>query len=187
MTDHGTPTPPGHYRASDGRDYPIPEGHVLGADGQLHRLPAPPPPSTAPPPPGAPTTASTWTWDVTSILLLAGAAAVVVGAFLPWATAGSFSKAGTEGDGSITLVLGIAAAALGALGLLKRSRGMRIGSVVAAALVVLIAVIDMADVGSAEVFGISFEIGIGLYMTLVGGLGALLGAVLALRRRPTAA
>lgn len=112
--------------------------------------------------------------------------AVVVGAFLPWATLGAASKAGTEGDGSFTLILGIAAAALGVLGHLKQSRGMKIGAVVAAALVVLVAVIDIVDVGSTEVLGIEFEVGVGLWLTLVGGLGALVGAVLALRSRPLA-
>lgn len=216
MTNEGMSTPPGYYRASDGRDYPVPEGHVLGTDGQLHPLPAPPPAAPPPPPPGPPPPASTtgatwappsgpsyaasaapppagppaaaskWRWDVASILLLTGAAAVVVGAFLPWVTWGSFSKAGTEGDGSITLVLAVATAALGTFGLMKASRKMTIGAIVAAALVVLIAVIDMVDVGSEVVFGVTFEIGIGLYMTLVGGIGALVGAALGLRSRPTA-
>jgi hypothetical protein len=39
----------------------------------------------------------------------------VASAFLPWATVGRFTFTGTEGDGQITLVLGLILAVLGAV------------------------------------------------------------------------
>src|SRR3546814_4443455 len=86
---------PGWWVASDGKWYP-PEQ----APG-----PAPIPP---PPPPPAPVS----TADSTARnLMLAGAGAITIGSLLPWASAtsifGTVSKAGTDGDGIITLGLGV--------------------------------------------------------------------------------
>lgn len=176
--------PPGHYRATDGRDYPIPAGYYLASDGQLY-----PNPNATPTPPSAGVALASgggWRWDAASIMLVVGAAVVAVAAFLPWATvAGFFTKNGIDGDGTITLVLAAAAAALGAGGILKASKGMLIGSIVSASLIVVIAIIDMADVSSGPDVGFDIDvtIGIGLYLTLLGGVVAAVGAILALRSR----
>ncbi len=191
--------PPGHYRASDGRDYPIPAGYYLASDGQLYPTAAATttPAGTPPTAPGAAATAG-WRWDAASIALVAGVAVVAVGAFLPWVQVSlpavfdglidaPRSKSGIDGDGTITLGLAVAAAILGAVGIVKASKGMIIGSIVAAVLIVLVAIIDMADVASGVDdfdLGIEVSIGIGLYLTFIGGVVAAIGAILALRSRP---
>ena len=176
-TDHNTRPPgppPGYYRAVDGNDYPIPPGHVLGADGQLYPVQGPPPP---------PVRSSTWEWNLTSVLTVAGAAAVFIGAFLPWASIGAFSAAGTDGDGVITLVLAIGAGGLGAAGLSKANAGLLVGSLICAALIFLIGAYDMANISAfADApFGLEPRIGGGLYLTVVGAVAGLVSAVLALR------
>jgi len=129
-----------------------------------------------------------------ALILLAGAAVAIVGAFLPWATVDIFdetlSKAGTDGDGVITLVLAGAAAVLGAIGLgAGRKRWQPITAVVLAALVVGVAVLDMADIKSkfgddAGVFDIEVNIGIGLWLTLAGGIAAVVGGLMLLSKTP---
>lgn len=181
MTEHGAvPPPPGHYLASDGRYYPVPAGYVLGQDGQLHPAPSPPPSPAL----GAPSAAG-WTWGLASIATVLGAAAAFIGSFLPWATAGPFTVAGTDGDGMITLVLAVAAGALGAGGIAKASKGMLIGSAVCAALVLLIGIVDIADINSVAdgPFGLEASVGGGLILTTLGGLVGVIGAILALRDR----
>lgn len=187
--------PPGYYRASDGKDYPIPAGYYLGADGQFHPIttPAAPgaaaapsyaAPSYAAPAGVAPVGAGGWRWDASSILILAGAAVVAIGAFLPWADIGGLiTTNGMDGDGKITIVLAAGAAVLGVFGILKASKGMLIGSLVVAALTILVAIIDMADVSSRGEGIIEVSIGIGLYLTLIGGIVGVVGAVLAMMAR----
>ena len=98
---------------------------------------------------------------------------VVIGAFLPWVSILGISVSGLEGDGVITLVLGLAGAALlvftsGVLGAepKKSSKPADIALVVLSALVALIALIDMN--GAAA---------IGLYLTLFAGVAWLVAAI----------
>jgi hypothetical protein len=107
-------------------------------------------------------------------LMWGGGAAVLIGSFLPWASAfgGLAEKKGTEGDGVITLVCGIAMLLLGYMWYKSGNRNWKIAYIVAAGLAAIVAVIDIADVGGTE--GIS--IGYGLWIVLIGaiaGLGAL--------------
>jgi len=187
--------PPGHYRASDGNVYPIPPGQYLASDGRLYPQPATPaaPGSAgfAAPAPGAgaPATAA-WQWTPASGMLLAGAAVTVLGSVLPWATveAGFESEQvnGTDGDGVLTIILAIAALAFGIPGLLKRSKGLLITALVATILIVVIALADIGDVSSVaeEVgFGVEATVGVGLWLVLVGGIVAMIGAIMAVRNR----
>lgn len=169
--------PPGHYRASDGQDYPIPAGYVLGADGQLHAVAVTP---------GAPLAASrAWEWNLASLLTVGGAAGAFIGAFLPWATVGALSVAGTDGDGVLTLILAIAAGTLGVAGIRKASKGMLIASLVCAALITMIATYDIADISSVAdgPLGLTVEPGGGLILTLIAGLAGVAGSGVALRSR----
>lgn len=179
MTNFGAPSgpPPGHYRASDGQDYPVPPGYVLGADGQLHAV--------APPGPATTTEAAAWEWNAASALVVGGAVGAFIGAFLPWATVGALSVAGTDGDGVLTLILGIAAGALGVSGIRKGKKGLLIGSLVCAALIAIIAGIDIADINSLAdgPFGLTAKPGGGIILTLVAGIAGAVGSVLALRQR----
>jgi hypothetical protein len=175
MTDR---PPPGYYLASDGQHYPVPPGQYLASDGRLYPIAAAPG--------AAPATAagSAWRWTPGVVCVLAGSVAAVIGSFLPWANAGPFSVAGTDGDGALTLVLGAAAGALGGAANGTKKIGFAIGSLVTAALVVVIAAIDIGDVASlADNALIEVEVGGGLVLTLLGGGAAMVGAVLQLLRR----
>ena len=189
---------PDWWLASDGKWYP-PQQQVAPTAPPPPPQYAPPqyaPPAYAPPAAYAPAVPMP---DAKSqaIVLLAGAAAVIVGAFLSWASVDfqgeSISKAGTDGDGVITVVFGIAAAVLGFLALgATRRRWHAITALVLSALVAIIAVIDIADIKSRfgdDTSGLDVEvsIGIGLWLTLAGGLAAAVGAVLVLTRTPKAA
>lgn len=93
------PQGPGWWEASNGSWYP-PELHP---DYQ-----APPPPP--PPPPGARTTVTIPARERAEWWALAGAALLIIGSFMKWATAGPFSVDGTQTDGWLTVVAGGAAA-----------------------------------------------------------------------------
>ena len=106
--------------------------------------------------------------------LSAGSALVtILAAFLPWVSIFGISAIGVEGDGVITLILGIAG--LGGLVLTAGVLGVNlkvparvadIGLLVVASLVLLIALVDMN--GAAA---------IGLYLTLFAGMAWVAGAV----------
>ena len=166
----------GTYRAADGQDYPIPPGYAIGADGQLHPIAA------AAAPPVAKTSA--WEWNAASILTVAGAAVVFIGAFMPWATIGPFSAAGTEGDGVLTLILAIAAGAMGVPGILKSRKGLLVGSLICATLAFLIGAYDIANISTIAdaPFGLDPQVGSGLYLTVLGAIAGIVGPVLAIRR-----
>lgn len=110
---------------------------------------------------------------------IAAAAIVVLGSFLPWATVdtffGSFTANGLDGDGRVTLVLGLAAGVL--VGLWKRPTVI-VGAVLSG-LAVLIAVVDLVDLARAfdDDLGLAdVSPGIGLILTLLAGMA---GAALA--------
>lgn len=98
---------------------------------------------------------------------------VVIGAFLPWAALFGMSKAGIQGDGVITLVLAIIGAVVllltsGAAGAAEKASGKvaHIALIVLAALVAIVGIVDMNGVAA-----------VGLYLTFLGGLAWLVGAV----------
>lgn len=96
---------------------------------------------------------------------------VIVAAFLPWVSILGFGALGVEGDGVITLVLGIAGAAVLAVttglfgGERTPGRGSQIALLVLAVLVALVGLFDMN--GAAA---------IGLYLTLLAGVAWVVGA-----------
>lgn len=101
-------------------------------------------------------------------------AACVIGSLGPWATMGVFSKAGTDGDGVITLILGI----VGATVVLSNRGAHKVRVVVGAIglLILAVGVFDIADVSStsAELLGeeIGPSVGWGLWLVALGGLAA---------------
>ncbi|MEL7210018.1 MAG: hypothetical protein AAGK32_17600 [Actinomycetota bacterium] len=115
--------------------------------------------------------------------------ALLVGAVLPWATVstgfGSFSKAGTEGDGVLTLVLGLVIGGLALPMLTSRTvkRGLAIGIVIAAGIALAIAIYDIVDVnntlGDLGEFADGSP-GVGLYLTAAGAVAAAAGGVMAI-------
>jgi|GEM_PF-2137858 len=120
---------------------------------------------------------------------LVAAALVILGSFLPWATLDAFGAHetvnGMDGDGVITLLVGIAMAALFAIG--KR------GTLTAAAVVSLVAAgigaFELVDVQSViDEFGflVSGGPGVGLFLIVAGGIAGLVLGVLGQRRADTA-
>lgn len=173
--DHssGSDGPPvGYYRGADGRDHPIPPGFALGGDGQLHPIA------------GVPAAAKAgWEWNAASVLTVVGAALVFIGAFMPWATLGPFSAAGTDGDGVLTLLLAVAAGAMGVPGILRSRKGLLIGSMICAVLAFLIGAYDMANISTSTdaPLDLNPNVGAGLYLTVIGAIGGIVGSVLAIR------
>lgn len=107
-------------------------------------------------------------------LVLGGTAGLVIGAFLPWATVGPFDVAGTDGDGVLTLLLGLIVAALAWTRKAPRLVIALIG------LAVLIGLYDLVDVGRVagsdeEFFDVS--VGIGLLLTVAASIVAAVGWV----------
>lgn len=115
------------------------------------------------------------------IVAFALAALVVIGAFLPWASVLDLSVNGIDADGKLTLSLAIVGG-----GALLAGRGRKWGLVVmviAAALVTLIAFVDLDDVeGLADQVGI-VETGFGLWLTTFAGLAWLVVSIVLLVKR----
>lgn len=118
----------------------------------------------------------------------AGAALAALGSLLPWVTArtlfGQVSVAGTEGDGQITLALGIAVAVLFLTGRNGTNRsGLVIGTILAGAALATAGYnySNITDrVGDTD-GSIGAAVGIGLYLTLAGTVVAFIAGILAAR------
>jgi DNA-directed RNA polymerase subunit RPC12/RpoP len=118
------------------------------------------------------------TWAMT---LLIAAGAIIIGSFMAWATISvlgeSVSNSGMDGDGAITLIIGVALALVAFWGLRTGvRRGIAIFALVAALLVVVVAVIDINDVQDfmPEISRSLVEpsVGPGLWLVLVAGIVA---------------
>lgn len=106
---------------------------------------------------------------------------VVLGSFLPWASFAGFTAWGLEGDGVITLPLAVVGAVLLAInsGLLGGQR--RVGAALPITLTVLAALVAL--VGLIDMNGLA---AIGLYLTVLGGIAWVVGAVWQLMQRSKA-
>jgi predicted membrane channel-forming protein YqfA (hemolysin III family) len=101
---------------------------------------------------------------------------VAVAAFLPWASILGITLSGIRGDGVITLVLALVGGAALAVrvGLLDQVKvPSRVGLFVSLACAALVALIGLVDMNGAAA--------IGLYLTLIGGIAWVVGAVWELR------
>jgi hypothetical protein len=103
-------------------------------------------------------------------LALAGGVLAVVGAVMPWVSAGPFSTAGIDGDGMFTLLFGVAA---GAIVLFRDWETVdRLGVGLLGVLTGLVAVNVYSNLG--EVGGstdiIDVSAGFGLHLTLLAGI-----------------
>ncbi|PZS30603.1 MAG: hypothetical protein DLM58_13365 [Pseudonocardiales bacterium] len=124
-------------------------------------------------------------------LLLGAGVLLVIAGLMPWATVLDISVAGTVGGGAVTLFFGLVIAAFGVvIGLRQGLLGFSITACVLAALAVLIALANMANIKSltndqqAVLLGNTVSIGIGLWLTLVASLAALTLSILGIVRRP---
>jgi hypothetical protein len=102
------------------------------------------------------------------VLRIGAGVGIVIGAFLPWVQVLGIGVAGTNGDGQITLVLGIVVIVLSLLA----KRWAAITVAVLGALCALIAFADMTNAAAS-----------GIYLTLAGGLVALGAGIVAARAR----
>lgn len=90
-------------------------------------------------------------------IVYAGGALSIVGAFLPWATLLGVTVSGIDGDGIITLVLGIAAIGVAYAREWDRTTNIALASI--GGLIALIALAAMSSVAGA-----------GIYVTILGGI-----------------
>jgi hypothetical protein len=128
----------------------------------------------------------TWPRAVWAMVLLGGAA-IALGAALPWAEASSasasFSSAGVDGNGALTLAAALALGAICVLGGRRRSSAALM--VVVAVVVGAIGVRDAADIAHdadrlvARLPGVSAGVGVGVWVTIAGAVIALAGALMA--------
>ena len=111
---------------------------------------------------------------------IAGGVLAIVGAFLVWATvsAGPFSvdvNGTDEGkDGTITLILAIVAVA--AIWFIEKKPWVAWVALAAAVLVLLVGLYDTIDISSTSEEGAEVKVGIGLWMTDLGGILATAAA-----------
>jgi hypothetical protein len=131
-----------------------------------------PNPARAPEPspsPGA-STAPRQVGAQTRWFLIGAGILMAIGSFLPWARAGIFSVAGTEGDGILTLIAGVIIAIVGVANRATLITG--IGTVVVAGFSVWV-VVNVFNNLSSDVS----SIGTGLVLTGIASLFALIAGV----------
>ncbi len=169
-----TPAPPGPWASGSGGPWP-------GATGPAGF--APPGAAAKPGPPANP---------VVKAIAPIGAVLTAIGSVLEWASVDTgfgttITKSGLDADGVLTLPAGLLFGGLALSALLKVwSMGRMIGALVVAALVALIAVVDIADVSSrfsdleSQGFDVEASVGIGLWLVLVGAILGVVGCVVAL-------
>lgn len=116
-----------------------------------------------------------------TILVLVGGGLAIMGAILPWASAtapliGTVNAAGTEGDGKLTLALGVLVVVLGIVGLTDRRPLSWWLAGIAGAVVVWAGVYDATNASAriADAEGVSkglltASVGIGLWITIAAG------------------
>lgn len=121
-------------------------------------------------------------------VMAAGAAAIVVGTFLPWRTltavfVGQVSRNGIDGggDGIATLCIGTLLGFMALTVLNGRPGRQWLGGVLLGGFALSIALIDIAGTDAISDDGITVGVGGGLYLVALGGILAL-GAGFGLRR-----
>jgi hypothetical protein len=127
--------------------------------------------------------------------MLIGAAAVVLGSFLPWATVstfiGSVNVFGTEGDGVLTLFIGAVLAFVAFRALSPGiTRGATIFAIVACLILFAIALYDFIDIQrvASDLSSVSDDVasasvGYGLWIVLIGSAVATVGSFGILRKQ----
>jgi len=108
---------------------------------------------------------------------LAGGALTAVGSVLPWANALGNTVSGLDGDGVITLFLGVIVAVVALV--VNWNRLAKGGSAAIGGISVVIAFNAYSNLTNASGFGASLvSPGYGLYLTILGGLVVVVGALL---------
>jgi len=121
------------------------------------------------------------TGSKSTLVVLAGSVIVLLGSFLTWVTVSaggqsvSFGGMAEGGDGVITLIVAIAT---GAVAVLLKNKARMISVTVGAGIILLTAIIDVLDITGDNEFDLDVSVGLGLWMVLVGGAVAAVGAFL---------
>lgn len=119
---------------------------------------------------------TTRSWSTGEKLVGVATIGTIVGAFLPWASVFGVNVSGINGDGVITLVIGLIGGAVlvaySGAGKLRRSFFWI--EVIAGGIVTLTALVDTGNGAGA----------IGLYLTLFAGIAWIAGAFMSRRMRP---
>ena len=134
-----------------------------------------------PPPQGAVPTA-TKVKSMGPILGLVGGGLLLLGSFMPWASIasgfGSIGVAGTEGDGKITLFLGLGIVVFGVVSLTS-GRRLAVLQVLVSLAAGVVAGIDMGNMSSkiaaVNTGFVHASVGTGLYLVLAGAIVAAVG------------
>jgi len=105
---------------------------------------------------------------------IGAAVLAIIGALGPWVTFFGISAAGTDGDGTLVIVLAVIAGGAAAFGLSQpgRKKAIQIAYAVCGALVVLIVLVnigDVTDVGAG--WGFWLDLVAGVVMTALGAVG----------------
>lgn len=110
-----------------------------------------------------------------------GALLILIGSVLPWVETGLISKTGTEGDGIITLILGLLS-----LGLVSNKKSYTYSGAIMGLLVFAVSgwnIYDIITQGSELSYELSnnpfaalaqVKVGIGLYLVAFGGLALVI-------------
>jgi hypothetical protein len=162
------------------------EGWWLASDGKWY-----PPESAAhaapPPPPHHIGSLSAQPVSVAARVMIGASALVALGSLLPWATAtepfGSISKAGTSGDGVLTLIFA-AAAILCGLSCLRGQPDRRKAAVVGTVLLGLSAAISVYDMSTLPIPSshlVVVSVGIGLWLCAIGSIVGTAAGTIAIR------
>jgi hypothetical protein len=106
-----------------------------------------------------------------------------IGSLMPWASYYAFSRSGTDGGGTLTLLLSVLVLAGGIWIVFGAPSGIAITAVVLCSLSVLIAVLNIISIRS-EIYG--FSIGTGLWVTLIGAIAGLCASIWCIAARGSA-
>ena len=192
-----TPPPPPPPEWGGGESQPAapswsqpPPPQPAGTPGDFP--PGPPPGWTQPAAGPLSQAARSWGWSA-----VAAAIVVAIAAFLVWARfpelgidikgIGGNDEGISEGtkDGALTLSLAIAAGILGAIrGFGRWALAAAIVILVCGAFTTIIALADIGDINDTkEAFGVAVDVGIGLWLTLVGGLALTAVGIIGIIKR----
>ncbi|MDA0270829.1 MAG: hypothetical protein O2919_07335 [Chloroflexi bacterium] len=138
--------------------------------------------------------------QIPAIAAVVSGSMIIVGALLPWARVGIFSVAGTDGDGMVTLIVGMSIVAVAlAWGLGRGARGPLLAISLLGIVVLAIGIYDAVNISTAirdfrsEMDGnmlaglFAPSVGMGLVVTIFGGFVALATGVVGLWNLPSAA
>jgi hypothetical protein len=114
---------------------------------------------------------------IPSVAIAIGGILVAVGSLLPWLRVGLVSVGGMEGDGILTMIVGVGLILVGVAGMTDAVRASSLGLVAALASLVGLAIagLHIVDIGGGG--GPQTQTGEGLYAIAIGSLVALAGAI----------